>query len=395
MSCNNYTDDLVDTKEESSANRTFLVPENQAIEQAISFFKAQGATSLNKKRAKVKRRALTPSASGATHEQEGVYIVNFENNGGFAVVSADKRDGASVYLASEEGYFNENDEVNRELLSAVKDYQEATISSRSFNPDKDEATQVERTVVEESYGPLLNTCWHQNDPFNDELYNIYSTSCYVGCVPIAIGQILNYYQYPNSIRGEYLDWSLIAQASGYEVFSTTATAAASRLLYLVGIELGINYPTQSSATFDDAVDEFSSLGYLFTIRSGFDVNIVKNQVAVGNPVFMSGHNDTDGHAWVADGFQRVKIEHRTYDQNGNLVENTALNDYNYDATYNYVHLNLGWGPGSLYDKTTSLEYESSNDHRIWTYTDIFEFYYNNRNHAFNNRIKMIYGFSHQ
>jgi hypothetical protein len=33
---------------------------------------------------------------------------------------------------------------------------------------------------------------------------------------------------------------------------------------------------------------------------------------------------------------------RTYDENGNLLENNELNDYNFNVTNTYLHCNFGW-----------------------------------------------------
>lgn len=133
------------------------------------------------------------SLTGSSKKCGGVYIVNFDNNAGFAVVSADKRDRVKVYLASEQGSFDENGDVSQILLPLVQKYQNATIATHEFNPDKGDGVSTVTDIVEESYGPLLKTCWHQEWPFNKELYNRFNCHIPVGCVPVAIGQIINYY----------------------------------------------------------------------------------------------------------------------------------------------------------------------------------------------------------
>ncbi|MDO4511899.1 MAG: C10 family peptidase [Bacteroidales bacterium] len=396
MSCNNQGEELISSLSPQEKQNAFLVPENQAVNQALAFFSAQEKTLPASKRAKAKRRVQSSSKEGVTTSQAGVYIINFEDNGGFAVVSADKRDGATVYLASPEGRFDENDAMNQELLSLVSDYQNSAIASYSFNPDKGDGVQTETTIVMENYGPLLSTCWHQGNPFNKELCDVFGVSSIdVGCVPVAIGQIVNYYQYPASINGETLNWGLISQATGLESYHTSATDAASHLLYLIGGRLGINYPYESGASYSQAKSAFRSFGYNFSEKSGFDSNVIRTQVASGNPVYMRGQNSTVGHAWVADGFMKVKTEYRLYDDNGNLVENTELNDYNYDNIYDYVHLNLGWRNGSLVYRNSRFEYVSDVGHRIWTYSNIFDFTsIGGTECVFNDEIKLLYNFSH-
>ncbi len=396
LGCSSQGEDFTQNQCKVSDLESFLVTEKQAVNEAVAFFQAQGDNSYRKSRARIKRKALAQPSVKTTIYQEGVYIVNFEDNAGFAVVSADKRDGVSVYLASSEGNFDENSLQNKELLAAVGAYQNAMVSTQKFNPDKGDGTATETAIVKESYGPLLKTCWHQGYPFNQELSNLYGVSAPIGCVPVAIGQIINYYKYPNRIDGENIDWNLISLATGKEDASNQATNAASRLLYMLGKGLGIEYPKESGASFDDAKKEFRELGYTFSTKSGFDESLVKGQVASGNPIYMRGQNSVSGHAWVVDGFMAVKTEYRLYDDEGNLVPNTVLNDYNYDTYSEYFLLNLGWGQNGLYEKSIRYEYSCDAYHRVWTYSKIFDFSsYSNPNHDYNDKIMLIYNFSHK
>ncbi|MDO4511783.1 MAG: C10 family peptidase [Bacteroidales bacterium] len=396
MSCNNQGEELISSLSPQEKQNAFLVPENQAVNQALAFFSAQEKTLPASKRAKAKRRVQSSAKEGVTTSQAGVYIINFEDNGGFAVVSADKRDGATVYLASPEGRFDENDAMNQELLSLVSDYQNSAIASYSFNPDKGDGVQTETTVVMENYGPLLSTCWHQGPPYNETLINLYGVGepRRMGCVPVAIGQIINYFHFPNSINGEVIRWDYLSLATGNETNPTLATRCASNLLYILGTDMGLDYPSGNNPNHFAATQELQKLGYSYSTASGYNLGIIKAQVALMKPVYMDGEGAEEGHAWVADGYRKVKTEYRMYDDNGNLVENTDLNDYNYDTIHEYLHLNLGWGGAGLYNVSASLEYSSSTDHRMWVYSNIFNFYNKNQYISFNNNIRMIYNISH-
>lgn len=148
-------------------------------------------------------------------------------------------------------------------------------------------------------------------------------------------------------------------------------------------------------SYEDAKEEFRKLGYTFSAKSGFDIDLVKGQVASGCPVYMRGQNDTSGHAWVVDGFMAVKTEYRLYDDEGNLVQNTVLNDYNYDEYSEYFLLNLGWGKNYMYERSVYYEYSSDMNRRVWTNSNIFDFSsYENPNHNYNEKVMMIYNFSH-
>ncbi len=214
----------------------------------------------------------------------------------------------------------------------------------------------------------------------------------MGCVTVAIGQIANYYRYPNAVNGEILNWDLISSATGKEDSPTAATNAASRLLYLIGTGLGIKYPKEYGASFDDAKNEFSKLGYGYSAKSGFDIDEIKNQLVSKNPVWMCGSNDKTGHAWVVDGYMKYVTKYRTYDDEGNPVENTVLNDYNYDETTEYIHFNLGWGENSLLDKYIQSEFSNGVDYRVWVNSSLFTFKIDGKDHTYDKKIKMICDF---
>lgn len=397
VGCNSSDDEFLASKSSPAVvDSSYLVPEGQAIKRAVAFLNnLEGNVTTNAKQARVRKRVLAGTANDEAKKQEGVYIINFANQGGYAVVSADKRDGANVYLASPEGSFDENSSDLQYLLTTVKEYQASVISSNAFNPDKGDGTTTENTIVLANYGPLLSTCWHQGFPFNEALcdkYPSYKEARNMGCVTVAMGQIVNYFKYPNEISGEMLNWDLITAATGKEIYRTTATDAASHLLYLIGTSLGIKYPSDNSANFEKAKKVFSRLGYTYNTKSGFDKELVRSQVGLGIPVYMRGAGSSEGHAWVADGYKIIKKEYRTYDDEGNLVENTVLNDYNYDEITEYIHLDIGWGQSFLYEKVPGSEYSSSTDHLVWVYSDIFNFYDGESVRSYNKDIKMIYNF---
>ena len=43
---------------------------------------------------------------------------------------------------------------------------------------------------------LIETVWHQAYPYNDQCPDIYGSKCIIGCVPLALAQIINYWEYP-------------------------------------------------------------------------------------------------------------------------------------------------------------------------------------------------------
>jgi len=183
-----------------------------------------------------------------------------------------------------------------------------------------------------SIDPLLTTKWGQDCYFNYECPTDYGGPCdhvAVGCVPVAMGQIVKYYsrfnkvvfedkfesdKYPNEtiVFGNY-DWDKMAEEP------ICIDLEVSRLLYHIGVVSKVLYnPAATSTSTYNAWVAFGKMSYLESLRmvrsqtdpavwiDGFYSNISEFM-----PMFVAG----SGHAFVCDG----------YDTEG------------------FFHFNLGWG----------------------------------------------------
>ncbi len=60
-------------------------------------------------------------------------------------------------------------------------------------------------------GPLMESFWHQGEPFNDacpdmQCAGAFNHNAKVGCVPLAMAQIMRYYCWPPFFQSQYYDW---------------------------------------------------------------------------------------------------------------------------------------------------------------------------------------------
>lgn len=156
------------------------------------------------------------------------YVINYVE-GGFLLLSSDKRT-TPILGFSEKGRFviDENSYplglrfwVN-DTKKQIKEIQNSKISQTAVN--KKAWDYVKNTVLASNQnltsklepppvkcyehnetlivGPLLSSHWTQTDGYNDSLpfINCYGNSfqVYAGCVPIAMAQVMRYYQYPSN-----------------------------------------------------------------------------------------------------------------------------------------------------------------------------------------------------
>jgi len=183
------------------------------------------------------------------NNEASFYIVNY-NEGGFVILSADRRtqpvlgfsvsnkfiidegsypDGLEFWLEDAKSQISEIQKSNikqsdNEKL-AWRLVQQAIINeinSSKFEPIED---CYEHTVTY-TKGPLLNTTWYQTGGFNDDLpyitCNGSSFQVYAGCVPIAMAQVMKYYQYPTNYN-----WSSMPSS-----YATSTTASLLKIFMM-------------------------------------------------------------------------------------------------------------------------------------------------------------------
>lgn len=114
-------------------------------------------------------------------------------------------------------------------------------------------------------------------------------------------------------------------------------------------------------------------GFSYSNFRTYNLEATMNSLVSNCPVLANGWGDDDAHSWVIDGYKYVTHQYRTYDGNGNLLENDMVNDYNYDLTYAYLHCNFGWEHATSngdYTLSQVVEVHGWPSH-TYVYSDIF------------------------
>lgn len=226
----------------------------------------------------------------------------------------------------------------------------------------------------ESVQPLLTTTWGQNAPYNQYCPQRTNSSsgelenCPVGCVALALGQIMKYYNYPETGKGyksyqpfglseaisadfenTQYRWDLMKDSyvrlGSYKAYTDEEADAVATLLFHAGVSVGTLYAISGSSAFaysnipKDMVENFRYSEEEIRYLSRNDYNkeewmaLIFNELSNGRPIFYSGNSpEAGGHAFVLDG---------------------------YDAT-GKVHINWGWrGTDNDYYDIDLLEGENN------------------------------------
>ena len=325
--------------------------------------------------------------SANTNEDTLVYVFNFEDNRGFAIVAADDRIPTQLLAYVDEGVL-ENDVDNPGLQYALEQMQSyVELSIDNFEKSKDsllavaeensfvvDARSVETRAIytgtayellsESTIGPLLKVTWDQDYPYNmyveksctNDGYN--GGKAYAGCVATATAQVMSYWKYPSMLNQYAMNWSNMCSTT--EIAPSNKSNIA-RLIAEIGSEVNMQYGCdESGASTSDAYNFLGRIGYIKAFSKNFNSSDVKEAMDLRRPLLATGcakktttrilwwkkPKYDDCHAWVVDGCKILHYKQENYRINTSTEKYTSTISY-YDETY--FHHNWGWsGDGNGY-----------------------------------------------
>ncbi|MBO0321674.1 C10 family peptidase [Muricauda sp. CAU 1633] len=369
VSCNNDLEEPIGEVNQNQDSNYFV-----SEDEAKSFASIITYTSKDSKYGKTASNSKIVSTSLTVPDFTGkaaYYIINY-TEGGFILISADKRtqpilgysENNTFVLDSEklpQGLIGWLEETSIDIGNLRRSFTASTgiptrtlynpcpmqqlvnpypnLNSKCFNQGGNECNDSHTY-----YGPLINSEWNQWDGFNNLLPGMGCNSNGgrppSGCVATAIGQVMRYYQFPNSYN-----W-------GNMPISNQGSNEASELLRDIGSGLNMNYNCNgSSAQTSDGVSLLKNMfGYSSASFGVSDHATIKNEIIAGRPVVLAGYNDKDcflwwcgydsGHAWVCEGYKShfycdISTQFTYYYMN-----------WGWGGTYNGYYGYNSWNPGN-------------------------------------------------
>lgn len=291
-----------------------------------------------------------------------MYVFNYDNNEGFAIVNADVRMDPFICVTESGSFTGEGNTGNPAFDSYLEDVKEIIFMSRFVDEPLEPIDSLKFDPIPYKYKvnryegsfvlPLLSTKWGQQD-----IYGAYCPNLISGCVATAVGQIMAFHQYPSTLvtsvaMGNYaqgesisLHWYYVNSHVTIHVGNKPCTpyhSEISALLRDVGNQVGMSYNPGSSSAFSANVpNALQHYGYTAGALVDANVSTIKASLDNHRPVYMRGTSATSGHAWVADGYKDYLLYEDTYAQaypnpGYYLVSSTLIEEVH------ALHINWGW-----------------------------------------------------
>ena len=303
------------------------ISERQARDIATSFMVARSmpaAGLMTAHKAPMLNELSMPTAKTA------YYVFNAAQAGkGYVIVAADDRVPAIL------GYSDSDTFDAQEVPPAMQDWLDGY------------ALQVEaiargaalelRSAARAAIEPMLPVNWGQGLPYNVLLPHINGSSndhAYVGCVAVAMAQIMGYWQYPprttqtipkytSNVGMSYavtmpalppidFDWDNMHETYYTNDSTSNAALAVANLMLYATTSVRSNFGLTSTSSYTSNIPDklITYFGYKnsahFLRRSNFVTqaweDTIYNELAAGRPVVYGGNKKSSGHAFVCDGY---------------------------------------------------------------------------------------------
>ena len=377
---------VVDRPAESDVTSVYAISEEEALNKLEEFMTAIEGDETRSSRRIVEKvhKVSSDNILGQTRSSECddidnlLYIVEFEDGEGSAILGADRR-LAPVYAVLDETTLtvedfsnavtgNNTDDISTYTAGLIADnVRVATLDFGDPAPllppldslRTDGTYRTTTTTVLSKVYPLLDTKWGQYSPYNDRfpLTDNGLTREPAGCGTIAVAQVLNYLTFPNNLvlNGHTHDWSIITQFDwDNNIDNAYYKNCLAQFIYDLALEMNVHYEDKNDGGIDlgtsvavaDSEALFKQLGYTNVNFESLTVEKARNMIFNNKPFYAYGVDVRQvvvprnvAHVWVIDGWiETYSVVREIVEDQGLIISNTICDTY----YTHYAHCNFGW-----------------------------------------------------
>lgn len=286
------------------------------------------------------------------------YYVYSLDGGGFVIVSATKLARPVLGFSLQNDFSKENKNMLSFLSSISGDIQYARARLTEGDPNEDDPYIGEGEEVP-SMGKvvvpmMLKTRWNQDQYTGGMLPGGFA----IGCLALATGQIMKYWEYPSEAVGYYSytdanlgfiehDYNYRIDWDAMPLINDQPNEMVARFFYGLAMSMNMEFGPESGAVMPDAATALvRHYGYskdIYVLQRNNAATAewlpnVKGEIDKGRPVLYGGQGEDGGHAFVLDGYTDQDYFHVNWGWGGTSDGWFAIDALNPDA--------LGTGGGS-------------------------------------------------
>jgi len=260
----------------------------------------------------------------------------------------------SLIVSNANNWENLSRDENNFVLLRVDYIREKLKDKIYFQTGSCKGYTYEKDSTVDDTGILLSTQWGQRKP-----YNCYTPKNYpVGCVAVAMGQIMRYHRHP-----QYINWDIMPDSNSYADTipcdsMTSGYHEMARLLADIGHNIYTLYGSDGSTSLicwarkslvedygysGDADIEFFDFNRM--IRQLRDRRLPLYYSATTTSDFWGLPSLKDGHAFVIDGYKQNARVYTKYEENGPTCS-PRKKLVCIDRKEVFIHVNFGWYGGT-------------------------------------------------
>ncbi len=395
VSCTKYT-----VSQQVATTHSHTIPVNQAIDDLNRFLESENhfrtKLSANYSVTVIPSSHVNTKSTTDTWCDSLLYVINFGEHDGYAVLAADDRISSSIIAVTESGALNVTDFKNIKdslivpsdtlklydedlddyligdytgnsqddslnffdnsivIANMILDYAEGELSGNKENEFVDtfndgsgnvKMTTESSTIqyYEEKVNPLLADFndWTQDGYFSHLCPTIFKEKTACGCVNLALAYVMTYWKFPDiyEINGCRINWEDLRNPHS----SISDTLAAAFLLRHMGKTNRSIYLPRGTFTFPSLAAKYLS-NSLYENVEYVEYNTKKVISALDNgcPLMICSIPEegiTSSHAWVIDGYKNLREKTTTKHYKNGIYQYSS----NTSRTINLIHCNFGWG----------------------------------------------------
>ena len=292
----------------SGENLNYRIPIEEALEYGdIQYNRVFGETTrASQRKVKSIETFLSSEITRGNEGCNGFYIVNYENDNGFAILAADRRLNP-IYAISDEGSLHIADTASNDGLKwYVENVLDRSVGLAPGGTLPDTPMPLDSTLFSRPNEVLANPMlpanlskFSQSSPYNKYCYTSTGEQALTGCAAIVVGTVIGRSRLVDNIDGYTFNWDAMYQDAFHDGWS--------QLFERVGRKnyLNMQYGTELSYSYsDNLIPTLAKFGRTNCKRINFDCQLSANLLKDYTLLMVTGTNIYDyieNHMWIIDG----------------------------------------------------------------------------------------------